>query len=317
MKKVLALALSMLLAFLLVACGADSSATEENEKKVIGYAQSRMNHSMRVLMIEEFEAQMEARGVTDEWTLVVTDGQNDTNKQTSDVEDLLAQGVDAIVMSPISADPLAPVSKLVMDAGIPLIMVDRKISTEDYTAFVGGDNIMIGTLAARAMGEAADGKEVKVAMIQGTLGASATQDRAKGFMDEIEKYPNITVVSDMSGEYDRGIAMTIMEDILQTDPDLFSVFCQNATMSIGAMQACQAVGNNDVLIFSSDGEEEIYVEIDKGTLAGCIPYPSGSAEAVDLLIDIFAGKEVPKQTHVPVVLITKENLDLVWDGAKS
>ncbi len=290
---------------------AQVSEAVSGEKVVIGFAQSRMNHPYRVAAVEQFQAAVKAAGYN--WEVIVSDGQNDTAKQMADVEDLIVRGVDVIVMSPINAEALAPVAKEVMDAGIPLVLLDRTISTDDYTVFIGGDNKMIGELVAEQIATAANGKEVKVVQLQGTLGASATIDRDAGFKETIAKYPNIKIVQDLSAEYDRAAALDTMEDILQVEQDIFAVYCHNDAMAMGAMTAIQADDVKGVLIYGADGTKEVFDEIKKGTIAGTCLYPTGSEKAVEVIAQMLAGDKIERSYSVEVPYVNIDNVEEMYD----
>lgn len=292
---------------------AESAKEDGGDKVVIGFAQSRMNHPYRVAAVEEFEAAVEEKGLN--WEVVVCDGNNDAAKQTSDVEDLITQGVDLIVMSPITADALTPVAKTIMDAGIPLVLLDRTINSEDYTTFVGGDNRMIGEIVADAIAADLGEEGGNIVEIQGTLGASATIDRHEGFVDRIaEKYPNLKVVQDNTGEYDRAKAMTVMEDFIQTGVEVDAIYCHNDAMAMGAMTALQAAGVEGVKIYGADGTVELMDEIKKETVSGTAFYPTGSTKAVEVIEKILNGEEVEKKYMVDVPLVTLENIDEYYDS---
>ncbi len=290
---------------------AGTQESNSEDKVVIGFAQSRLNHPYRVAGVEQFKEAVTSNGF--DWEVIVSDGQNDTAKQTADVEDMIVRDVDVIVLSPISAEALTPVAKKVMEAGIPLILLDRTISTDDYTVFIGGDNRMIGEITAEEIAKKANGKEVKIVQLQGTLGASATVDRDAGFKDTIKKYPNLDLVYDFSAKYDRATALDVMEDVLQKEQDIFAVYCHNDSMAMGAMTAITADEIDDVLIYGADGTKEIFNEIKKGTVAGTCVYPTGAKEAVDIIAEILQGNEVNKKYSVDVPYVNIDNVDALFD----
>jgi ribose transport system substrate-binding protein len=307
----------------LTACSSDGnkpSSEPENtgndtngEKITIGVAQCHMNTPYRVALKSEMEQTIAEKGLN--WEIILTDGQNNSAKQTSDVEDLIQKGVDLIIMAPVQSEPLAPVAKRVMDAGIPLILIDRTISTEDYTAFVGGDNVMIGELAADFIGEKLSGKG-NVAMIQGTLGASATNDRYKGFVDTIkEKYPDIKLISDLTGDYKRDMGMKVMEDLLQANEQIDAVYSHSDNMILGALQASDAAGRTEGMItVSADGQKEAFDKIKEGKLSASIIYPTGAKEAVGIANKVLNGEKVDKINLIPVTLVDSENVDEMYDS---
>lgn len=145
------------------------------DKIKVGFSQGTMNHPWRIAMVEvnkKFAAENYP-----EIELIVTDGNNDASKQVADVESLLAQGINVLVISPLTAQALTPVVKDAMASGIPVLTLDRKVNTE-VTCHMGGANLPLGEGAAKFLINALpDG--AKIIELQGTAGASATLDRHK------------------------------------------------------------------------------------------------------------------------------------------
>ena len=250
----------------------------------IGFSQNKLAHPFRVAGVKELQDYVKELGLN--WEIVVTDGNNDASTQTANTEDLIAQGCDAIIMCPVTADTMVTVAKEVMDAGIPLVLVNRRVSSEDFTVAITGSNYQIGQKTADDMAKRLDGKG-KVALIEGTLGATDTTDRTAGFLETIANYPDIEVVADVSGDYNKDKGMNAMEDILIKYPELDAVFCENDEMAQGAYQACEAAGNTDILIYGNDCYKSTLDMIGEGKIAGTTAYPSSLKSAVDVLIKIF------------------------------
>ena len=299
----------------------DSSATEPMQSEssktaeewsydtpmVIGFSQNKLSVAFRVAGVEQLKAYVEELGLN--WEIIVTDGNNDATKQTADIEDLISQEVDAIICCPVTADTMATAATTVKNAGIPLILVNRNVSNDDYTCAITGSNYQIGQKTAEDMAERLGGKG-RVAMIQGTLGATDTTDRATGFMETIANYPDIEVVADVSGDYVKDKGMAAMEDILVNYPDLDAVFCQNDDMAQGAYLACEAAGNKDCLIYGNDCYSSTLDMIGEGKITGTTAYPTSVHKAVDVLIEIFQNGGVydgPKEIVEDVPIALPEN----------
>lgn len=281
-------------------------------RKVVGASMPHMTSPARVAMTEQIKAAVADAG-KDNWEVVITDGQNNTAKQTSDVEDMIQRGVDIIIMCPIQTEPLAPVARRVLDASIPLILIDRTISTDDYTCYVGGDNYMIGVQAAEYIGKKLNGKG-NVAVIQGMLGASATNDRQSGFVDTLnKKYPDVKIVADVSGEWKRDVGMRVMEDIIQVHGNAIdALYSHGDNATLGALQAMDAAGA-DCIVVTADGQKEIFDRIKTGKVDMCIAFPTGSKEAVDIAKLIMDGKPFGEKVQmIPVPEITIDNVDELY-----
>lgn len=318
MKKSIARAVALLvtLSLALATFAAGSAAGGEVDsstmKKVIGVSLPHMSSPARVSMAEEIKKAVAETGKGN-WEVIITDGQNNTAKQTNDVEDMIQRNVDIIIMCPIQTEPLAPVSKHVLEAGIPLILIDRTISTEDYTCYTGGDNYMIGVQAAELIGEKLNGKG-NVATIQGALGGSATNDRQAGFVDTIaKKYPDLKLIADVSGEWKRDVGMRVMEDIIQVHGDVLdAVYSHGDNATLGALQAMDAAGKSYVVV-TADGQKEIFDKIKEGKVYACIAFPGGGKESIEIAKKIFDGKPFgDKIQMIPVPVITKDNVDAMY-----
>jgi ribose transport system substrate-binding protein len=180
--------------------------------------------------------------------VVVTDGQGQAAKQSADVDDLLARGVKVLLLTPLTAEALTPVAKRAMDAGIPVVTLDRAVDT-DVTQHIGADNKLIGQKAAEYVAKTVlGGKGGRVIEIQGVLGASATTDRNKEFVSWLGKNaPDVKIVASQTGEYRREPALKYMEDMLQrVGPGEFDVvYAHNDEMALGAIQALKAANRLD------------------------------------------------------------------------
>jgi ABC-type sugar transport system substrate-binding protein len=312
MKKILTVILVLAMVF---GVGAFATAEEwsyETPMK-IGFSQNKLSVAFRVAGVEQLKAYVAEKGLN--WEIIVTDGNNDASKQTSDIEDMIMQGVDAIICCPVTADTMAPAGAIVMEAGIPFVLVNRRITSEDFTCAITGSNYMIGQLVADDMA-AKLGEKGKVALIEGTLGASDTTDRTAGFLETIAKYPNIEMVAQTSGDYVKDKGMACMEDILMRVPDLDGVFCQNDDMAQGAYLACEAAGATDVLIYGNDCYRSTLDMIKEGKIEGTTIYPTSVQAAVDVLISIFENGGVYEGEKIivqDVPLATIDNLDQYYD----
>lgn len=331
-KLLVLLLVGMMAVSSLAACGNSSKETEapasseaeasvkeetaepvENEKYVIGVAQCHMNTPYRVALTTELEAAAAEKGYN--WEFVFTDGQNDPTTQINNVYDLISAQVDLILMAPTQADPLTPVAGEVMEAGIPLVLVDRTINSDDYTAFVGGDNVNAGKVIGDWVVENyGDQEEVIVVEIRGTLGSSADNDRHAGFRGAFEGHDNIKVVSEQSADYQRDAALTLMENILQANDHIDVLYCGSDNMALGAMQAIEAAGRTgEMVVFGTDGQKDMCDQIIAGNATGTAFYPTGAAEAVDVIAKILNGEEYEKINMLDTPLLLLDDMDEWYD----
>lgn len=292
----------------------------KGDKPKIGYAQSRMNHPYRVVAVEQLHNAVEEGGY--DWEIIVTDANNDPNKQTSDVEDLIAQDCDIICITPITAEALVAACQKVQEAGIPLILIDRYITTDDYDYYVGGNNVRVGRSVGEALAKAADGQDVKVMEFMQTAGSSVAIDRDAGFMEILDQNPNIECIGNYDHNSMRDEAMKIAEDVLVAQGDeLFAIFTQNDEGALGVLAAAQAAGvktgEGGLLIYGGDGQQNVFDEIKAGNIAGTVIFPTGTPETIQLCADILSGKEPafndePVFLEPDVIYVDKDNVDEVY-----
>ena len=293
----------------------EASDTEEAENKhyVIGVAQCHMNTPYRVALTTELEAAVKERGY--DWEFIFTDGQNDPTTQINNVYDLISADVDCILMAPAQSDPLTPVAGEVLAAGIPLVLVDRTISNDDFTAFVGGDNVNAGRVVGEWIIENyGDQEEVIVVEMRGTLGSSADNDRHAGFREALEGHDNIKIVSDQSADYKRDEALTLMENILQANDHIDVLYCGSDNMALGAIQAIEAAGRTgEMAVFGTDGQKDMCDTIISGQTTGTVFYPTGAEEAVDLIAKILNGESYERINMLDTPLLLSDDMDEWYD----
>jgi ribose transport system substrate-binding protein len=277
------------------------------DKIVIGFSQGTMNHPWRVAMVEGNQKYAEENLPNVE--LIVTDGQNSSEKQVTDVETLLARGIDVLMISPLTSDALTPVVLDAMDAGIPVVTMDRKVNVP-VTVHVGAENRPIGESAGEFISEKLGGKGA-VIEIQGTAGASATVDRHDGFMDAI-KGSDLEVVASQHADYLRENALKFMEDQLQRfgPGEIHAVYAHNDEMALGAVQALEAADRLDeVVVVGIDGQNSAFEAIKEGRLDASFVYPYVAPEGVQIAYKIATGEEMPEEVVLEGKKVDATNID--------
>jgi ribose transport system substrate-binding protein len=284
-------------------------ATSAEEKIKIGFSQGTMESSWRVNMVEGNKKYAEAN--LPDVELIITNGENNASKQVSDVESLIAQGVKTLIISPVTADALTPVVKQAMDAGIPVVTLDRKVNT-DVTLHVGADNKLIGEKAGNYICQVLNGKG-NVIEIQGTAGASATIDRHDVFVATIEKEcPEVKIVASQVANYVREPAIKFMEDMLQRfkPGEIQLVYAHNDDMALGAVTALEAAGRlGEVKVVGIDGENAAYDAIKSGKMAATFTYHFVAPEGVQYGYKIAKGEQLDKEIVLPTHQVDSGNVD--------
>ncbi len=229
-------------------------------------------------------------------TVIVTDGGGEAAKQSADVDDLIARGVDVLLLTPLTADELTPAAERALAAGIPVITLDRSVNAE-VTQHIGADNKLIGRAAAQYVAETLLGGEGgKVIEIQGVLGASATVDRHDEFVAWLEENaPNVEIVASQTGEYRREPALVFMNDMLQRfGPGEFDVvYTHNDEMALGAVLAMEQAGRLDEAhVVGIDGQNEAIEAIAEGKIAATFTYDNAGKEACESAARLVAGETI-------------------------
>ncbi|TGS17819.1 ribose ABC transporter substrate-binding protein [Mesorhizobium sp. M2E.F.Ca.ET.209.01.1.1] len=295
------------LAATLLVGGMLSGAAFAEEKIKIGFSQGTMNHPWRVAMVEG-NKKYAAEHYPDV-DLIITDGNNDASKQVADVENLIAQGIKVLMISPLTEQALTPVVKEAMDAGIKVVTLDRKVNTP-VTVHVGGENLPLGVGAGEFLAKKLNGKG-NIIELQGTAGASATIDRNKGFAEAIAKFPDMKVVASQNCDYTRDKAVKFMEDMVQRfgPGQIQAVYAHNDEMALGAIQVLEAAGRlNEVAVVGIDGQETAFEAVKQGKLAATFVYPFVAPEGIETAYKVAKGEQVPPTITLPTVSVTADNI---------
>ncbi|MDN5327070.1 MAG: ribose transport system substrate-binding protein [Moorella sp. (in: firmicutes)] len=267
----------------------------DNKKKeyVVGWSMAYFDHPVYQLLMNAARELAEKQGIK----LIFADGKNDPAVQASQIDNFIAQKVDAIILTPTVADPLIPAVKKVNQAKIPLVIVDRRMFTHGqdikWDALVSWDMVKSGTLGGEQVVEALNGKG-NLVVVEGTPGAGSTIDRGNAFYEVINKHPDIKVIHKVSGDFKRDKGMQVTENILQRFPkgQIDAIYYMNDEMALGGIQAIKAAGRQgEFKIISVDGEKEAMDALRKGDIDyEVIFHPDDEAVAVNVVASILRGE---------------------------
>ena len=245
-------------------------------------------------------------------TLVATDGQNKTTKQTGDVEAAVIKGVDGIIISPLDAVAMAPALSQAVEAGVPVVTIDRRVEGVDgILAHVGADNVVGGEAQGHLIEQLfPDG--ARIVNLQGQPGSSPAIDRNKGLHNVLDKSGKYKFVAEQTANFARAEAASVTEAILgglDSPPD--AIVAANDDMALGALQVAQERGLN-VPILGFDALPEALASIRDGGLKATVEqFPGGQSEkALETLVGYLSdGKQPEKLILLQPIAITKDNLD--------
>src|SRR4051794_31258961 len=237
----------------------------------------------------------------------VTDGRGDGATQAGQVDDLLARGIDVLIVSPADAKALAAVVKRAEADGVKVIASDRQVDAPAST-YIGSDNVEAGEVVGKWVAKKFP-NGAKVAELQGSLGASPTIDRDKGFREALAG-TKVQIVANNSGDYDRAQGLKVMEDYLQRFPkgQLDVVFAHNDEMALGAIQAIKEAGRTEITVTGVDGESPALDQVKAGGYAATAGYPLTYREHTIAAAKLCAGESVPSRIKLDSTLISKENV---------
>jgi ribose transport system substrate-binding protein len=245
--------------------------------------------------------------------LLISDGEDRTEKQVADVENFIQQEVDALLVSPKESAGLTGVVEKAIDAKIPVIVLDRNVNTDRYASFIGGDNVLIG----RAAGEHAvkllggPGKaQGNVVEIWGNPGTQPAHDRHNGFHEFTDKEPGIkNLLEQQSADWKQDQAYNVMATALRNHEKIDLVYGHNDPMAYGAYLAAKDAGREKEIKFlgidalPNEGVRWVY----NGELAATFLYATPGAEGLRQAVKLLNGEKVQKQITLPTMVVTKEN----------
>lgn len=303
MRKIAALALAAVMALGLVGCGAASiegengAETTESGNGSIGLSVSTLSNPFFVTLAEGAEAKAEEVGAE----LIVVDAGDDAAKQTSDIEDLISKKISVLIVNPVDSDAVAPAVETAISKGIKVISVDRVVNGVEVDCSIASDNVAGAEMATEYLVELL-GEGAEVAELEGVTGASATIDRGEGFHNVADE--KLNVVAKQTASFDRAEGMSVMENILQAQPNVKGIFAHNDEMALGALEA---IGSKDIVVVGFDATDDALASIKNGGMAATIaqqPDLMGST-AVETAMKLINGETVEKELPVEVRLVTE------------
>ncbi len=307
MKKLTTTFAALLVVLMLAGCSMQPPAWARTDRSgnsgeiKIGLSISTLNNPFFVSLKDGVTAEAQKLGIE----VIVVDAQNDSAKQSNDVDDLLQQGVNALLVNPTDSAAISSAVQAANGLDVPVIALDRSADQGDVKALVASDNAKGGQMAAEYLVQQL-GEGAKVIELQGVPGASATRERGKGFHEIADK--QLDVIASQAADFDRTKGLTVMENLLQGNPDVQAVFAHNDEMALGAIEAIESSGK-DIPVVGFDGNDDALTSIQNGKLTATVaqqPELIGQL-AVDAARDVLEGKEVEASIPAPLKLVTKED----------
>ncbi len=277
-------------------------------KFLIGFSQCTTADAWRKSMDQEMQNELL---YYPNLQLLIKDAENSSKKQVEDITELLAAGIDLLIVSPNESQPLTVIVNEVFKKGIPVILIDRKIESSDYSAFIGGNSYQIGKEAGIYAVKLLKGKG-RIVEISGLEGSSPAKERHKGFVEEISKAPEISIIRSLSGEWEVASAENVMKKFLELNEPFDLVFAHNDVMALGAYKEyMRKFKKKNAFFIGVDGlpgtSSGIQAVMDR-KLDATMLYPTGGSLAITLAWDLLNNKPVMKQNILNTLVIDSTNV---------
>lgn len=303
--------LPFLFAAFLLSCG-------NKEKKIVAVSQcsmdewrNQMNEEMRREAFFHTDLDVEIHSTPD-----------NTQQQIADIESFIQRKVDAIVVAPNEWEPLRPVIERAYDAGIPVVLVDRKINSEKYTAFVGGDNVEVGRKAAHYIRDLLP-RGGTIVEIEGLASSTSSQERKQGLHEVLDSFPDIKIACDLVANWQRQKAIEVMDSVVPfiAEEPVDIVFAYNDRMAIGARESIEKNMKAGRLHFPRlplfIGVDALLDDtvgigrVEDGTLEASFLYQTGGDKAIHTAACILDGQPYQREQVFETGLVNRGNVHLM------
>lgn len=241
--------------------------------------------------------------------LLFASAKDNDKLQAKQIEDFINRGVDLLIISPNQIHSITPIIDKAFDKGIPIVLFDRKTDSQKYTAFIGADNIEVGKDIGEFVARSLHGKG-SVLEIKGLNHSSPAIDRHNGFVQALNKYPNIQLKDTISGDWTELSGYKCMKKMLAKTKNCNIVWAQNDRMAHGAQRALTEAGIKDVQFVGIDalpGKDGGIESVDKGSLLASYIYPTRGDMVMQLAVDILEKRPFHRDNYLKGALVTKNN----------
>ncbi len=274
----------------------------------IGFSQCSNTDSWR----KEMEAGMQRElSFSPEISMITEDGNGNSQTQIRQIQSLIDKKVDLIIVSPNEADPLTAIVEKAYNAGIPVILIDRRINSEKFTAFVGADNYLVGQNAGNYANILLK-EHGNIIEIGSGPNTSPSIGRHTGFVDALKKHPNIHVVETLWGDETN---MDTLTSYLKSKIPPHLIFVHNDRMAFSVYKTCVEVGlSKKIKIIGVDGlagENEGLDLVRTGKLTATILYPTGGEEAIRIALKILKQQAFQKENNLFTTVIDSQNVNIM------
>lgn len=235
---------------------------------------------------------------------------DDNRKQAEDVHYFIDKGVDLLIISANEAAPMTPIVEEAYDKGIPVILIDRKILSDKYTAYIGADNNEIGRAVGNYIASRLGGKG-NVVELTGLSGSTPAMERHQGFMAAISRFPEIKLIDKADAAWERAPAEVEMDSMLRRNPKIDAVYAHNDRIAPGAYQAAKKVGREKEMVFvgidALPGKGNGLEMVLDSVLDATFIYPTNGDKVMQLAMNILEKKPFPRETVMNTAVVDRTN----------
>ena len=235
---------------------------------------------------------------------------DDNRKQAEDVHYFIDEGVDLLIISANEAAPMTPVVEEAYRKGIPVILIDRKILSDKYTAYIGADNYEIGRAVGNYIASSLRGKG-NVVELTGLGGSTPAMERHQGFMAAISNFPDIKLIDKADAAWESGPAEVEMDSMLCRHPKIDAVYAHNDRIAPGAYRAAKKVGREKEMLFvgidALPGKGNGLELVLDGVLNATFIYPTNGDKVMQLAMNILEKKPYPRETVMNTAVVDHTN----------
>ena len=293
--------------FLFLSCSQEN----ENEKYRIGFSQAMTTDNWRREMNKSM--QLEA-SLHPEIILEIKDAENSIDRQVNQIEAFIKEDVDVLIVSPIQSNPITTVIEKAMNAGIPTIVIDRKIDGSNFTAYIGANNVEVGRNAAKYIISHSNGA-AKIIEIAGQEGSSPAFERSEGFRRTINQIPNLTISHTIKGDWEKASIEDELSKLLDSIETPKYIFAHNDRMALGAWEVVKEKSLEDQIsiigvdgLFGPNGGIQL---VKDRILSATVLYPTGGMEAIKLAEDLLSHESIEKRNILKTVIIDSVNVGIM------
>ncbi len=302
--------LATLAALLLCAVLASGCSTPEPDEVlyIVGVSQANLIESWQLDLNEEIK---QAAGAYKNVKVMYADAGGSEEKQSADIEDMLAWEVDAIIVTLCSTEAVAPMLQKAYESGIEIIEIGDAPDAQYYSARIYTDNRKIGVMAGECAAGLLGGKGIVLEM-QGDVYTKAARERKEGFLEALESYPEIIKRYVVIGGWTRDGAATALKASTLLERELVPqlIFAHNDEMAIGASKVAEEM-SLDIMIIGVDalsGENKGLTALKDGWLDATISNGPGGREAVEYVVRLLGGETIPREIELEPKLYTAEDV---------